>query len=54
MRVAADTNGRSMEEEARIILGHSLNQKDCVSGLGTRIHNRFKSEGGVELNLPAR
>ena len=54
LRVAADINGRSMEEEARMILGQSLNQKDCVSRLGTRIHNRFKSEGGVELNLPAR
>ena len=54
LRAAADVNGRSMEEEARMILGQSLNQKGCVSGLGTRIHSRFKSEGEVELNLPAR
>jgi plasmid stability protein len=54
LSVAADVSGRSMEEEARMILGRSLNQKDCMYGLGTRIQNRFKSDGGVELHLPVR
>lgn len=54
LRVAADGNGHSIEEEARLILTQTLNQKDCVVGLGTRINNRFKDACGVELDLPDR
>lgn len=54
LRIAADGNGHSMEEEARLMLTQTLNQKDCVYGLGTRINNRFKSDDEVELSLPSR
>jgi plasmid stability protein len=54
LRVAADCDGRTMEEAARLILTQALNQNDCVNGLGTRINNRFRAEGGIELDLPAR
>ena len=54
LHILAGRNGRSMEEEARFILTQALNQNDCASGLGTRVNSRFKAEGGVELDLPAR
>ena len=34
LRIAADSNGRSVEEEARLILTNAL-----AGGLGTRISN---------------
>jgi plasmid stability protein len=54
LRVSADCNGRSMEDEARMILVRALNQNDCARGLGTRIHQRFKDCGGVELQARVR
>ncbi|EJM93599.1 MULTISPECIES: FitA-like ribbon-helix-helix domain-containing protein [unclassified Pseudomonas] len=49
LRIAAESNCRSVEEEALFILRKAL---DC--GLGTRINNRFRESGGIELNLPLR
>lgn len=57
LRVRAAENGRSMEEEARDILRTALGGESSLQprkGLGTRIHERFKSLGGVELELPPR
>lgn len=57
LRVRAAENGRSMEEEARDILRTALEEPSGLQprrGLGTRIHERFKALGGVELELPPR
>jgi plasmid stability protein len=54
LHISADRNGRSMEEEACFILMQALSPNVCTSGFGTRINNRFRVEGGVELDLPAR
>lgn len=55
LRVRAAANGRSMEEEARLVLAEAVNRKLApVEGLGTAIHDLFKSLGGVELKLPPR
>jgi len=43
LRIAANSNGHSTEEEARMILMRALNQND--RGLGTRINTRFRVEG---------
>ena len=53
LRVRAAEHGRSMEEEARRILGEALNDP-AHEGLGTRIRERFAALGGVELELPER
>lgn len=55
LRVAAAENGRSMEAEARAILGEHLGTSAHEpTGLGSRIHAVFAELGGVELELPAR
>ncbi|HWH88991.1 MAG TPA: plasmid stabilization protein [Pseudomonas sp.] len=54
LRITAAHNGHSMEEEARLILGRALTKVDRAGGLGSRIHQRFRAEGGVDLELPAR
>ncbi|MDE0107035.1 MAG: hypothetical protein OXN96_04475 [Bryobacterales bacterium] len=55
LRVRASANGRSMEEEARLALAEAVNREPApVEGLGTAIHELFKSFGGVELKLPPR
>ncbi len=55
LRVRAAENGRSMEEEARVILREAVGREEVpVKGLGTAIHERFKPFGGVELELPPR
>jgi plasmid stability protein len=41
LRMAAAANGRSMEEEVRIILRNVLAQSSPSSGLGSHIHARF-------------
>jgi len=46
-----------MEEEARSILRDVLSDSEDVdesNGIGTRIRNRLKDWGGVELDLPQR
>ena len=54
LRVRAATNGRSMEEEARIILREAVEQESSEKGLGTAIHELFKPLGGVDLEIPPR
>jgi plasmid stability protein len=54
LRLSAAKHGCSMEEEARRILRRALVQKEGDKGLGTRIHERFSTFGGVDLELPDR
>lgn len=42
-----------MEEEVRLILRKAL-VKPQQDGLGSRIHQRFAAEGGLELPLSKR
>ncbi|ORC37408.1 plasmid stabilization protein [Marispirochaeta aestuarii] len=57
LRVLAARHDRSMEEEARCILGEVLTREENEkenSGLGSRIHRRFSDTGGIELSIPER
>ncbi len=55
LRLKAAGNGRSMEEEARIILREAVAAGGVpAKGLGTALHELFKRFGGVELELPPR
>ena len=55
LRVRAVENGRSMEEEARIILREAVDLKPTpTKSLGTALHELFKPFGGVELDVPPR
>ena len=55
LRVRAAGNGRSMEEEVRLILREAVEPETMhEKGLGTAIHELFKPFGGVELALPPR
>jgi antitoxin FitA len=50
LRIQAASQGLSMEED---ILRNTL-VKPQKGGLGSRIHQRFATEGGLELALPKR
>ena len=54
LRVVAATHGHSMEEEVRSILQCALARPAEAGRLGSRIHKRFASLGGVELEVPER
>ncbi len=54
LRVVAASHGRSMEEEARVIIRQALFKPEKSGGLGSRIHARFATVGGVDLEVPAR
>lgn len=54
LRVRAAGNGRSMEEEARLILREAVGRKTGPTNLASAIRARFAPLGGVELELPAR
>lgn len=55
LRVRAARNGRSMEEEARVILRTAVTTSPTTQkGLGSAIRRRFEAAGGVELELPPR
>ena len=55
LRQRAAGNGRSMEEEARLILAHAVEREaPPQKGLGTALHALFKPLGGVELDIPPR
>ncbi len=55
LRKRAAGNGRSMEEEVRLILGEAVGRRAVPArGLGTAIHELFRPFGGVELDLPPR
>ena len=49
LRIRAQRNGRSMEDEARVILGTAIRPGNRGKGLGTAIHEMFKAIGGSEL-----
>ena len=53
LRVRAAGNGRSMEEEARLILREAVVHKTRVN-LAAAIRARVAPFGGVELELPPR
>ena len=55
LRIRAAEHGCSMEAEAREILSEAVaTEPKPRKGLETRIHNRFKAIGGVDLELPKR
>ena len=54
LRVRASANGRSMEEEARVILREAVQRKPDPENLASAIRARFAPLGGVELEIPAR
>ncbi|MCY3830204.1 MAG: plasmid stabilization protein [Rhodospirillaceae bacterium] len=54
LRVRAADNGRSMEEEARLILRHAVERKNAPRNLATAIRARIAPLGGVDLELPPR
>lgn len=53
LRAQAANHGHSLEEEVRLILRKAL-AKPQQGGLGSRIHQRFAAEGGLELTSPKR
>ena len=54
LRVQAAGNGRSMEEEARLILRDAVADKQRSSNLVAAIRARIEPLGGVDLELPPR
>lgn len=58
LRIQAASHDHSMEEEARIIIKNALESTkatdEAKKGLGSLIHQRFQSAGGIDLTLPAR
>ena len=55
LRIRAAENGRSMEQEAREILKHALEEEAVpVRNLGTALHELFRPFGGVDLEIPPR
>ena len=55
LRTRAAGHGRSMEEEARLILADAVEREAApANGLGTALHKLFKPFGGVELEIPPR
>ena len=53
--VRASGNGRSMEQEARVILREALLREPSPgTNLAEAIRSRFAPYGGVELELPFR
>ena len=54
LRVRAAENGRSMEEEARVILREAVGEEPEPKNLATFIRECFAPYGGVDLELPPR
>ena len=54
LRMRAAGNGRSMEEEARVILREAVGREPKTQNLVTVIRSRFGPENGVDLELPQR
>ena len=55
LRKRAAGHGRSMEEEARLILADAVEREVApTKGLGTALHELFKPFGDVELEVPPR
>jgi len=49
LRIRAAENGRSMEEEAREILRHAVEQPSAPKNLGLSIHQRFAALEGIDV-----
>ena len=54
LRVQAAANGRSMEEEVRLILRDAVGRHADPKNLASAIRARFAPLGGVELEIPPR
>ena len=54
LRVRAAGNGRSMEEEARLILGNAVGGELETRDVASIIRSYFGPTNGVELDLPPR
>ena len=55
LRIRAAENGRSMEEEARIILREAVDMEATpTKGLAAALQELFRPFGGVELDIPPR
>ena len=54
LRVRAAGNGRSMEEEARLILRDAVGRKPRSRNLAEIIRSHFGPGNGVDLELPPR
>ena len=54
LRVRAADNGRSMEEEARLILRDAVGRKPGSRNLASIIRSHFGPVNGVDLELPPR
>ncbi|MDQ3558197.1 MAG: plasmid stabilization protein [Pseudomonadota bacterium] len=54
LRVQAAEHGRSMEEEARVILREALETPAPTYTLAQSIREKFAPLGGVELQIPPR
>jgi plasmid stability protein len=52
LRVRAASNGRSMEAEARAILGAAVAESTTGRGLGSRIRQRFADVDDVDIVPP--
>jgi plasmid stability protein len=54
LRIRAARNGRSMEDEVRLILRGAARQPESVPNLAEAIRELFAPFGGVELDIPPR
>ena len=54
LRTRADGNGRSIEEEVRLILREAVGRESGPENLARFIRECFAPFGGVELELPQR
>ena len=54
LRVRAAGNGRSMEEEARLILREAVGPEPSSQDLASIFRERFGPSNGVDLVLPPR
>ena len=54
LRVRAADNGRSMEEEARLILRDAVGRKPDSRNLAGIVRSHFGPANGVDLELPPR
>jgi antitoxin FitA len=54
LRIRAAQNGRSMEEEVRVILATALAAEPPPPNLAAAIRARVEPIGGIELTLPER
>lgn len=54
LRARAAESGRSMEEEARLILRGAVDREPAPDNLARFIRECFAPFGGVELELPRR